>query len=162
MSEGFSIFDGEERLIVCNDRFAEMYNLSPDAIRPGMTLREIIELRYQAGSLPAMSSDEFYASRRAVNIADAPSDTIVKQTNGRVFVIHHRPMAGGGWIATHSDITEREELNALLAERNLQFDTALNIYRKAYVFLTERSGSSFVTIATLRCMVWTPPLLCRA
>ncbi len=105
-----------------------------------MTLREIIELRYQAGSLPSMSIDEFYASRKAVNVADAPTDTIVKQTNGRVFVIHHRPMAGGGWIATHDDITEREELHSQLKEqleivkqqklmlhtRNLQFDIALN------------------------------------
>ena len=140
MSEALCFFDEEERLIVSNDRFAEMYNLRPDVIHPGMTLRQVIELRYRAGSLPAMSIDAFYASRAAVNIADTPSDTIVKQTNGRVFVIHHRPMAGGGWIATHSDITEREELNSRLGEqleivnqqklmlhtRNLQFDIAIN------------------------------------
>ena len=140
MSEALCFFDEDERLIVCNDRYAEMYNLRPDAIHPGMTLRQIIELRYRAGSLPAMSIDAFYASRAAVNIADAPSDTIVKQTNGRVFVIHHRPMAEGGWIATHSDITEREELHSQLGEqleitnqqklmlhtRNLQFDIAIN------------------------------------
>jgi len=140
MSEALCFFDREERLIVCNDQFAEMYNLRPDAIHPGMTLREIIELRYRAGSLPAMSSDEFYASRNAVNVADTPTDTIVKQTNGRVFVIHHRPMPSGGWIATHSDITEREELHSQLREqleivnqqklmlhtRNLQFDIAIN------------------------------------
>ena len=133
MSEAFCFFDVEERLIVSNDRFAEMYNLTPDAIRPGMTLRQIIELRYRAGSLPAMSSDEFYASRAAVNVADTASDTIVKQTNGRVFAIRHRPMANGGWIATHSDITEREELHEVMNQqklmlhtRNLQFDIALN------------------------------------
>ena len=140
MSEGLCFFDREERLIACNDQFAEMYNLRPEVIHPGMTLREIIELRYRAGSLPAMSSDEFYASRNALNIADTPCDTIVKQTNGRVFVIHHRPMATGGWIATHSDITEREELHSQLKEqleivnqqkltlhtRNVQFDIAIN------------------------------------
>ena len=87
MSDGLCFFDGEERLIVCNDRFAEMYNLSAAAVRPGMTLREIIDLRYQAGSLPHMSSEEFYASRNAVRVTDSPSDTIIKQTNGRVFVI---------------------------------------------------------------------------
>jgi signal transduction histidine kinase/CheY-like chemotaxis protein len=140
MSEALCFFDDEERLIVSNDRFAEMYNLRPDAIHPGMTLREIIDLRYMAGSLPAMSSEEFYASRNALNVADLPCDTIVKQTNGRIFVIHHRPLANGGWIATHSDITEREELHTRLAQqleimneqklmlhtRNLQFDSAIN------------------------------------
>ena len=140
MSEALCIFDGEQRLIVSNDRFAEMYNLRPEAIHPGMTLREIIDLRYEAGSLPAMSSDEFYAWRNSVLVADRPSDSVVKQTNGRVFVIQHRPMPNGGWIATHNDITEREELHSqlkeqleivsqqklLLSEKNLQFDTALN------------------------------------
>jgi PAS domain-containing protein len=105
-----------------------------------MTLREIIDLRYQAGSLPAMSSEEFYNWRNSIVVADSPSDSIVKQTNGRVFAIRHRPMANGGWIVTHDDITEREELHSqlreqleimnqqkiLLGPRNLQFDTSLN------------------------------------
>lgn len=140
MSEALCFFDKEERLIVCNDRFAEMYNLQPEAISPGMTLREIINLRYEAGSLPAMSSEAFYASRNALLTTDAPSDTVVKQTNGRVFVIHHRPMPDGGWIATHADITEREMLHSQLRDqleimneqrlalhtRNIQFDIAIN------------------------------------
>jgi len=140
MSEALCFYDREQRLIVCNDRYAEMYNIRPDAIRPGMTLREIIELRYQSGSIPEMSSDDFYALRNAVVVAGAPSDTIVKQTNGRVFAIHHRPMANGGWVVTQSDITEREGLHSqlreqleimnqqklMLHERNLQFDIATN------------------------------------
>jgi signal transduction histidine kinase/ActR/RegA family two-component response regulator len=140
MSEALCIFDGEQRLIVSNDLYAEIYGLRPDAIRPGMTLREIIDLRYQAGSLPAMSREDFDGWRNSIFVANSPSDTIVKHTNGRVYAIHHRPMANGGWIATHSDITEREELHTqlkeqleiveqqklMLHERNLQFDIAIN------------------------------------
>ena len=140
ISEALCFFDREQRLIVCNDLYAEMYNLRPDAIRPGMSLREIIDLRYQAGNLPAMSREEFDAWWDSIVVAACPSDTIVKQTNGRVFAIHHHPMANGGWIATHDDITEREELHSQLKEqleitnqqksqlatRNLQFDIALN------------------------------------
>ena len=140
MSEGLCIFDGEQRLIVSNDRYAEIYGLRPDAIRPGMTLREITDLRYEAGSLPAMSREDFDSWRNSIFVANSPSDTIVKHTNGRVFAIHHRPMSGGGWIATHDDITEREVLHTqlkeqleiveqqklMLHERNLQFDIAIN------------------------------------
>jgi signal transduction histidine kinase/ActR/RegA family two-component response regulator len=140
MSEALCIFDSEQRLIVSNDRYAEIYGLRPDAIRPGMTLREIIDLRYRAGSLPAMSREDFDSWRNSIFVAKSPSDTIVKHTNGRVYAIHHRPMAHGGWIATHDDITEREELHSqlrdqfeivnqqklLLAVRNLQFDVAIN------------------------------------
>jgi signal transduction histidine kinase/AmiR/NasT family two-component response regulator len=140
VSEALGFYDREQRLIVCNNRYAEIFNLRPEAIRPGMTLREIIDLRYQAGSPPTMSSEEFYNWRNSIVVADSPSDSIVKHTNGRVFAIRHRPMANGGWIVTHDDITEREELHSqlrgqleimnqqkmLLAIRNLQFDTALN------------------------------------
>ncbi len=140
MSEALCIFDGEQRLIVSNNRYAEIYGLRPDAIRPGMTLPEIIDLRYRAGSLPAMSREEFDSWRTSIFVANSPSDTIVRHTNGRVYAIHHRPMASGGWIATHDDITEREELHSQLREqfeimneqklqlaaKNLQFDTALN------------------------------------
>jgi signal transduction histidine kinase/FixJ family two-component response regulator len=140
MSEALCIFDGEQRLIVSNDRFAEIYGLRPDDMRPGMTLRDIIDLRYEAGSLPAMSKEDFYNWRLSLLVANSPSDTIVKHTNGRVYSIHHRPMANGGWIATHDDITDREELHSrlreqfeivseqklLLAARNLQFDAAIN------------------------------------
>ena len=140
ISEALCFFDQEQRLILCNDRYAEIYNIRPDVIRPGMTLREIIDLRYQAGSLPAMSKDEFYSWRNALALGNFPSDSVVKHTNGRVVAIRHQPMANGGWIATLADITEREELHSqlkeqleimnqqkmLIAAKNLQFDTALN------------------------------------
>jgi PAS domain-containing protein len=107
MSEGLCIFDGEQRLIVSNNRYAEIYGLRPDAIRAGMTLREITDLRYEAGSLPAMSREDFDSWRNSIFVANSPSDTIVKHTNGRVYAIHHRPMVNGGWIATHDDIRTR-------------------------------------------------------
>ena len=133
-----------------NDRYAEIYGLRPDAIRPGMTLREMIDLRYQAGSLPAMSREDFDSWRNSIFVANSPSDTVVKNTNGRVYAIHHRPMAQGGWIATHDDITEREELHSqlreqfeivnqqklLLAVRIFSSTQPSIIYRKVYAFLT--------------------------
>ena len=50
MSQGLCFFDGAQRLIVSNRRYAELYDLPPDRVRPGVTLREIIDLRFAAGS----------------------------------------------------------------------------------------------------------------
>ena len=154
ISEALGFYDKEQRLIVCNNRYAELFNLRPDAIRPGMSLREIIDLRYQAGSLPAMSSEEFYNWRNSVVVADSPSDSIVKQTNGRVFAIRHRPMANGAWIVTNNDITEREELHSQLrSSSKLPISKNCNLpraifsstppsitYLRGCAFLTESSG----------------------
>ena len=124
MSQGLCFFDGAQRLMVCNDRYLEMYGLDPEQIRPGITLREIIDLRFEAGSFPAMSKEQYHAWRTSIAVSDKPSDTIVELKNGRIYEIHHRPMSDGGWVATHDDITERQRLkaelernNALLSER---------------------------------------------
>ena len=140
MSEALSIFDKEQRLLVSNKRFAEMYGIPPEAIRPGMTMPEIVDLRYTAGNGPAMGKEEFNRWFNSIALPGASIDTTVTMSSGRVFAIRHRPMVDGGWIATQDDITEREALNLQLREqleitnqkkselyvKNLQFDAAIN------------------------------------
>lgn len=115
MIEGFCVFDKEQRLVICNNRFVEMYNLSPGSVYPGLTLREVIRLRYEAGSSPAMTMDEYYAARDRVAVGNVPSDTEVELTNGKILEIHHRPLPDGGWVATHEDITQRRQVEARIS-----------------------------------------------
>jgi diguanylate cyclase (GGDEF)-like protein len=116
MSQGLCLFDGSQQLIVCNSRYLEMYDLDPKRIRPGITLREIVDLRFEVGSFPAMSREKYLAWRDSIATSDKPSDSIVGLRNGRIFEIHHRPMPDGGWVATHEDISERQKLNARLEQ----------------------------------------------
>ena len=108
MSQGLCFFDGSQRLIVCNSRYLEIYKLDPGLVVPGMTLREIVDLRFAAGSSPKMSKQEYLNWRDTIAVSDRPSDTVVELNDSRIFQIRHRPMADGGWVATHEDITERE------------------------------------------------------
>ena len=89
-----------------------MYGLDPDRVRPGTTLREIIDLRFEAGSGPLMTREEYHAWRNRVAVSDKPTDLVVELANGCVFEIHHRPMPDGGWVATHRDITEQRRADA--------------------------------------------------
>ena len=107
ISQGLCFFDGEQRLIVCNARYAEIYSLSPTLMKPGMTLREIVDARYAAGSYPDMTPAEYMAWRVSISIIAKASDTVTRLKNGRVVAIHHQPMPDGGWVATHEDVTER-------------------------------------------------------
>jgi len=115
MSEGLCFFDGQHRLIACNRRYMEMYQLDAACVQPGTTLEEIVALRFAAGSYPKMSSDEYLAWRDNIAVAMKPSDSIVELNNGRVFEIHHRPMPDGGWVATHLDVTDRFQAQKALA-----------------------------------------------
>jgi diguanylate cyclase (GGDEF)-like protein len=109
MSQGLCFFNAERRLIVCNDRYVEMYDLPPDRIRPGTPLADIVEMRFEAGSFPAMSREEYLHWRSKVAVSAVPTDSIVELRNGRTFKIRHRPMPDCGWVATHEDITEQRQ-----------------------------------------------------
>ena len=109
MSQGLCFFDSDHRLIVCNDRFVEMYDIAPERVSPGMSLIEIVDLRFEAGSFPAMTRDEYLRWRTNVAVSNEAKDSIVELMNGRTFKIRHRPMPGGGWVATHEDITEQRQ-----------------------------------------------------
>ncbi|SHK31241.1 diguanylate cyclase/phosphodiesterase [Bradyrhizobium lablabi] len=109
MSQGLCFFDASHRLIVCNDRYIDMYDLPRDRIGPGTPLTEVVDLRFEAGSFPAMSRDEYLHWRTNVAISNEPTDSIVELRNGRTFKIRHRPMPDGGWVATHEDITEQRQ-----------------------------------------------------
>jgi diguanylate cyclase (GGDEF)-like protein len=97
----------DHRLIVCNDRFVEVYNIPADRVRPGMKLTEIVDLRIEAGSFPAMTREEYISWRNGVASSNEAKDSIVELQDGRTIKIRHRPMPGGGWVATHEDITEQ-------------------------------------------------------
>ncbi len=107
MSQGLCFFDSDHRLIVCNDRFVEVYNIPADRVHSGMKLTEIVDLRIQAGSFPAMTREEYIRWRNDVAVSNEAKDSTVGLQDGRTIKIRHRPMPGGGWVATHEDITEQ-------------------------------------------------------
>ena len=107
ISQGLCFFDGQQRLIVCNRRYAEMYRLTLDQVAPGTTLALIVEHRHAAGSVPDMTPADYLAWRGTIAVSKTSSDTLTTLKDGRTFAIHHEPMPDGGWVATHEDITER-------------------------------------------------------
>ena len=107
MSQGLCFFDAAHRLIVCNERYVDMYDLPRDRVDPGTALAEIVDMRFEVGSFPAMSREEYLHWRTKVAVSAEPTDSIVELRNGRTFKIRHRPMSDGGWVATHEDITEQ-------------------------------------------------------
>jgi diguanylate cyclase (GGDEF)-like protein len=108
MSQGLVMFDSSARLVVCNRRYLKMYDLSPDIVRPGCTLRELLRHRAEIGS--AVSDDpEQYISELLGAIGQGKIfNKITILPDGRIISVANHPMADGGWVATHEDITEEK------------------------------------------------------
>jgi diguanylate cyclase (GGDEF)-like protein len=109
MSQGLCFFDADHTLIVCNDRYIEMYDIPPGKVGPGTPLTEIVDLRFEAGSFPAMSREEYLCWRTNIAVSNEAKDTVVELKNGKTIKIRHRPMSDLGWVATHEDITEQRQ-----------------------------------------------------
>ncbi|SFQ28313.1 PAS domain S-box-containing protein/diguanylate cyclase (GGDEF) domain-containing protein [Bradyrhizobium sp. Ghvi] len=137
MSHGLCLFDEDQRLIVCNRQYLEIYDLDPELVQPGMRLNDIVDLRYSVGSAPKMSKQDYLVWRNSAPVIAQQSDTTVELTNGRIVRIRHRPMEGNGWVATHEDITERHRTEAALAEAKAAAEHAEASARAAHTHLTE-------------------------
>ncbi|HEY7245003.1 MAG TPA: PAS-domain containing protein [Xanthobacteraceae bacterium] len=106
MSQGLAMFDRDQRLVICNDQFVQVYGLPTQVARPGTLLEEILKYRVASGSLRAPDRKDFIQSRLGVVRAGEPADMIVELSDGRRVAVGHRPMPDGGWVSTHEDITE--------------------------------------------------------
>ena len=137
MTQGVVMFDAADRLVICNDRYLEMYDLSPDIVKPGCTLLEIIEHRISTGSL-TRQADEYRAELASAMAQGQTVSAIVESSDGRIIAVINRPIAGGEyWVGTHDDITERrlaERKNASIAEqeeRRATIDAAILSFRES-------------------------------
>ena len=138
MLQGLAMFDAEQRLIVCNRRYAEMYGLAAEQVKPGTTIRQIFEYRLANGFYHVKDSESFVGSWTS-SFGDV-SSRIQELADGRIISVARHQMANGGRLVTHEDITERQKLNAQLEQQhqrlqqqdeklraqNIQLDAALN------------------------------------
>jgi len=104
MTQGLLLFDASARLIVCNSKYIEMYSLSAEVVKPGCTLRDVIHHRSETGSFPG--NVEEYCEDVLRNTGKSGSK-VVETSDGRLIEIATEPIADGGWLATHEDVTER-------------------------------------------------------
>jgi diguanylate cyclase (GGDEF)-like protein len=126
MSQGLCMFDKDERLVVCNEPYARIYNLPPELITAGTTLSQILEYRFAHGMTPKQGR-QAYAEERKRLVADRlEAADEVDLEDGRSIAVRHHPMKDGGWVATHEDVTEEHRRERELKLQNMRFDAAVN------------------------------------
>ena len=158
MAQGLCMFDAAERLVVCNAQYYKMYELTPDDVKPGATLSDVLEKRVAKGTF----SRDPKAYRKEFLAAVAEGRTMVhevKSKDGRILLVTNHPMRGGGWIGTHEDITERRQAEQQRAtmqhqeERRAVIEDAISTFRERVENLlrtvADSAGEMRVTAASL-------------
>jgi methyl-accepting chemotaxis protein len=120
MSQGVVMFDAAGRLVVCNEGYLHMYGLSPDVVKPGAHLADIVSHRSDTGSLqrdPQQYCDELMSSMSAGKVVSF----ITQSPDGRSISVVNRAIPGGDyWVGTHDDITERRSAEQKSAQLSAQ------------------------------------------
>ena len=107
MSQGVLLFDSDLKLVICNQRYIEMYGLSQKNLKSGCTLRDLLDSRMQVGTFSGDPVD--YITRLQERIVEGKTfSSITKLADGRTISLVNKPILSGGWLATHEDITERQ------------------------------------------------------
>ena len=104
MTQGLLLFDSAQRLVICNQRYIEMYGLSAEVIKPGCSFHDVITHREQTGSF---DGDVDRYARLVLRDVAHRNVMVIATPDGRSIQVVNEPLADGGWVATHEDVTER-------------------------------------------------------
>jgi diguanylate cyclase (GGDEF)-like protein len=110
MGHGLLLFDSSAQLVICNQRYIEMYSVSPDVVKRGANFHDIIAHRKETGSFEGDVDAYCSAVQRNRSLVN-----ITTTTEGRTLQITNSPVAGGGWVSTHEDITDRKRSDQRIA-----------------------------------------------
>lgn len=116
MTQGLCLFDGDKRLVISNSRFRDLYDLPEELVRPGTPLAGILDHQYRHGVGDYRSLAE--------NIEEVPNllEQSVSTGDGRTIHIKRTPIRGGGWVATHEDVTQQRRQERLIAEKAAELE----------------------------------------
>ena len=108
MSDGIFVFDSDMRLVMFNDRYAEMMSVPPDTLKIGRWARESIgrlaELGFYGPGDPETQADE----RFAAFVSDEYNESELTTPEGRILHVRKAPLKDGGAVSTTTDINRTE------------------------------------------------------
>lgn len=106
MAHGLCMFDERNRLVACNKRYGELYQLPPELLKVGASHEAIVAHRIANG----IFADETDVGGGGRQTSDGISARTKQLANGRMIRIVRKPLPGDGWIAIHEDVTEQHRL----------------------------------------------------
>lgn len=105
MTQGLCVWDSSARLLVCNNRYIDMYGMSRDRVKPGVSIRAVLQHRAEIGHFKG-DIDQYVAAIRARVAGQKASVHTVHLDDGRTVSIAEQPLPDGSLVATHEDITQ--------------------------------------------------------
>ncbi len=114
MGRGLSMFDSEQRLVVCNKAYADIYELPGELTRPGTPFVEILRFHMHRATGENASKEkasEWIKDHVARLQQTGHREEIQNLSDGRIIRVTYQPLSGGGWVDMQEDITDQRRLD---------------------------------------------------
>jgi diguanylate cyclase (GGDEF)-like protein len=114
MSHGLVLFGADHRLVLCNERYVEMFRASRDIVKPGCSLRDLIQHRKDTGTF--LGDVDAYCADFLENVRKRESgSTTINASGGRTIHLLYHALPDGGWVTTLEDVTEQRRSQERIA-----------------------------------------------
>ncbi len=123
MTQGLLLFDSSGRLVICNQQYIDMFGVSPDVVKPGVHLRDLIQHRQQLGSF--VGDIDAYCAK-FLDPRQGIQDTVTSTPDGRTIRLIYKRAPDGGWATTLEDVTEVRRVQARI-EHLAHYDPLTNL-----------------------------------
>ncbi|MEM6384505.1 MAG: EAL domain-containing protein [Pseudomonadota bacterium] len=110
MDQAITVFDGDARLTFWNQRYIDLFGIDPKVAKKGASLRDIIASQTRSNGFEGFDTEDYETMLRKLREGLARGETVeggVRLESGRIISSVHTGTPDGGWVATHSDVTER-------------------------------------------------------
>ncbi len=110
LKEGFALYDDDRRLVMFNQRYAEMNKGVADLLEPGLDWEILMRETARRGIYAdAIGNEQQWVSDRLVNGIEFIQDFELTETDGRTYLVSVHPTKLGGFVVTREDITDRKQ-----------------------------------------------------
>ncbi len=110
LKEGFALYDDDRRLVLFNQRYAEMNKGVADLLQPGLDWEILMRETARRGIYAeAIGNEQQWVSDRLANGVEFIQDFELMETDGRTYLVSVHPTKFGGFVVTREDITERKQ-----------------------------------------------------
>ncbi|MGD0433621.1 MAG: ATP-binding protein [Acetobacteraceae bacterium] len=128
VSEGFVIYDSEDRLILCNEAYRRMYPASAPLMVPGVKYETLVRNNLVAGSYPeAVGREEEWLAEFMRGHGAAAIDMETRLSDGKWVLVADRPMRSGGIAGLRVNITALKQAKEALLDSEKRLERAQSI-----------------------------------
>ena len=118
ISEGFSLYDADDRLVIYNRRYRDMHRTgSIDVVKQGASFEAILRNATASGEIrDAEGRVEAWIAERLARHRDPKGTHVQCRSDGRWIQINERKTDDGGTVATYTDITDVKQAEQAIQE----------------------------------------------